>query len=87
MADGTVEFSVWLDVDDAEKELNAIKNELGQNFKVTLSPRDKSSLTICIMAPSDDFIALLQKKPAPTTFHRTMFDNNNGGGDTNGGKN
>ena len=69
------------------EELNAIKNELGQNFKVTLSPRDKSSLTICIMAPSDDVIALLQKKPAPATYHRTMFDNTNGGGDANGDKN
>ena len=28
MADGTVEFSVWLDVDDAEKELNAIKKKI-----------------------------------------------------------
>lgn len=58
------------------QEMNAVKNELGTNFEVTLAPRDKSSITISIMAPSSDFIALLQRKPTGMPFQRNVFDGN-----------
>ena len=56
-------------------EMNGVKNELGTNFEVTMTPRDKSSITISIMAPSSDFIALLQRKPAGMPFQRNVFGN------------
>lgn len=55
-------------------ELNNIKNELGKNFNVCLEPKDKTSLTIIVEAPSEDFISLLKKKPV--TPARTIFGNN-----------
>ena len=54
-------------------ELNNIKNELGKNFNVCLEPKDKTTLTIIIEAPCEDFISLLKKKP--TIPSRTIFDN------------
>ena len=62
-------------------ELNAVKGELGANFKVIIEAKDKTSLLISIEAPSEDFIALLQKRPVHVPPQRTMFDNAGQGGE------
>lgn len=42
-------------------ELNTIKNELGKNFFVKISVTGKN-LLISVIATSDDFVSLIQKK-------------------------
>lgn len=42
-------------------ELNGIKEQLGNNFTVKVSAKDKSSISIAVVAPSGDFIQLLKK--------------------------
>ena len=58
------------------EELNGIKNELGKNFEVTLQPKDKTTLTIVIEAPSSDYITLLNKKTETPKETGTLFDEN-----------
>lgn len=42
-------------------ELINLRKELGQNFLVNVTPKDKSTLQISIEAPGSDFAALLSK--------------------------
>lgn len=55
-------------------ELTTIKNELGSNFSVNISSNSKS-LLISVVAKSDDFISLLEKKQSESIPSRDMFDN------------
>lgn len=41
-------------------ELEDVKNELGENFTIKVAPRDKSSVTVVLEAPSTAFIGLLK---------------------------
>lgn len=47
------------------EELNVIKTELGENFQVKISPKDKQMLMIEVEAPQDDFIRLLERSFTP----------------------
>ena len=56
------------------EELNGIKQELGENFKVTLAPKDKTALTIIVEAPSNEYAALLDRKPQIKRKQERLFE-------------
>lgn len=58
------------------KELNTIMNELGTNFSVNISVTGKN-LLISVIAKSEDFFSLIQKKGGEQMTSRNMFDNIN----------
>lgn len=49
-------------------ELVKIKNQLGKNFGVEVVARDKSSISVIVMAPNSDFLLLIGEKPEPQSF-------------------
>ncbi len=61
--------------DTSLDELQGIMKQLGSNFIVNISAKDKNALLISIEAPSDDFIRLKDKAGQQP---RGMFDQNGG---------
>lgn len=41
------------------EELNLIKEKLGKDFSITISAKDKSQIFVCIEAPEEAFISML----------------------------
>lgn len=57
--------------DTSLAELEDIKKQLGNNFLVNISAKDKTTLLISIEAPSDDFVRL---KDMNSPQQKTEFD-------------
>jgi len=65
-------------------ELNGVKKELGKNFAVNVQPKDKTTLSVIVEAPSGDFITLSQRKQlAQPVQPGTIFDGENRPEDNN----
>ena len=58
--------------DTSLDELQSIKAQLGDSFKVNVAAKDKVSISISIEAPSDAFMQLLKKtlQPRPMGQHQ-----------------